>query len=221
MAASLGDADSAPGSGAEDGRLRQLEPLRMSCCGSEGCGLAAEGHMHVKTHHNECHGSLTSPQAASFSVLWSAQTGKLLMQARSSGCTCSAELPEVALMAMTVVAADLLAVADGWGEMSGELPALLVTLKADPKLCAIGCCRKHSLFCFSSIVPSGILLSWSAAMSGCHRHSACHAFCTERADVTMTRRRTSNPEWQPWQDSVRYAQLTRSYTHLEPLRPSH
>ncbi len=46
---------------------------------------------------------------------------------------------------MTAVVADLLAVPDGCGDMSGELPALLVTLKADTKLCAIGCCTMHSM----------------------------------------------------------------------------
>ena len=43
-------------------------------------------------------------------------------------------------MAMAAVVVDLLTVADGWGDMSGELLALLVTLNAETKLCAIGCC---------------------------------------------------------------------------------
>ncbi len=59
-------------------------------------------------------------------------------------------------MAMMVVAADLLAVVDGWGDMSGELPALLVTLKADTKLCAIGCYTAHSIVVQSTCRITGV-----------------------------------------------------------------
>ncbi len=81
-AASLGDAGSASASGAEEGRLRQLKPLRDSCCGSEVADQWLNG-MYVGTHPIDCLGTSTTLQAALLVVLWPAQTGNIsvLMQA--------------------------------------------------------------------------------------------------------------------------------------------
>ena len=61
-------------------------------------------------HLRQCLGSLTVMQAA---MLELPEAATAPFGGMISDCTCSAALPEVAVMAMMVEAADLLAVADG------------------------------------------------------------------------------------------------------------
>ena len=76
--------------------------------------------------------------------------------------TCSAALPEVARMPMTVPVAGLLTVTDACGEGAGELPALLAALKAETKLCDLGCCRTHRHHGFDPICLRACLAQQNA-----------------------------------------------------------